>query len=90
MIYKTELTRENCDLPRISMGDYVVVTVPEAGITTAIRLGESKFCGCEGCPIDIIRRSEHVVIRCSRGENGLICTGGDFYDAEITDMLEEI
>ena len=90
MIYKTELTREHCDLPRLSMGDYLIVTIPEAGIKTTIRLGESKFAGCDGCPIDIIRRCRHVVISCSSGAHGLICSGGDFYDAEITDMLEDI
>lgn len=90
MIHRVTLTNTACDLPQVSMGDYVIATIPEAGTTVTIRLGESLFNGCDGCPIHKLRVGNTVIINCRNTTGGIICAGGDFYPAEITDMLEDI
>ena len=91
MIYKTELKREPCDLPRLSMGDYVVFSVPEANTEITVKLGDARNTTCTGCPIARIRNDKRVIIGCNRAnDGGLICSGGDFYEDDIADMLEEI
>lgn len=90
MIHKVVLKHDPCDLPRLSMGDYVIVAVPETNTAITVQLGVARFAGCDGCPINKIREDGRMPFTCHNTLGGLICSGGDFYDAEITDILEDI
>lgn len=91
MIHKVALKHDPCDLPKLSLGDYVIVTIPEVNTEITVQMGAARFTGCDGCPINKIREDDHhVAFTCNSNLGGLICSGGDFYPADITDILEEI